>query len=186
MLTDQQIEQIKQDLKEVIFDIETQKFFESYNHLVAFMSNIKIWDETNFYVAINAVYGWMPRIIRIHDNVNECLDILNQQNKDFDFKKIERLAKTIDHSIVAVSKLLHFAYPNKYVIYDSRVEKFLKKIKFPFVKNKAENYLIYCQFCQELTCHPEIKAILSKKKFGTVTDLRKIEVSFYQNGGSNG
>lgn len=52
MLTDQQIEQIKEDLKEVIFDIETQKFFESYNHLVTFMSNIKIWDETNFYEAI--------------------------------------------------------------------------------------------------------------------------------------
>ena len=185
-MNEDQLGKIKDGLEAVVFSVETSKFFESYNHLVGFMSNIKVWKEQDFYVAINAVYGWMPRIIRIHPNGNnilDCLEILNQGTKEIDTKSIETLSKTIDNSLVAVSKLLHFTYPNEFAIYDSRVKNYLKSIGLPSFKEKGENYLQYCKLCKDLVSKPEIKQILSDEKFGKVSNLRKIEVFFYEEGG---
>ena len=77
---------------------------------------------------------------------------------------LDILKETLDHSLIGVSKLLHFINPEAFAIWDSKVYNYLmglpEKEKVSHYKTeKAESYLDYLDFCKELTQREEYEEI---------------------------
>lgn len=124
-----------QDVESIIKEMEESKLNEPYKQLLKFVGSYSARDDlqlADFYGLAHCVYGWMPRMLIFEDKLD--LQTLNQEWKTAekgmpecpDKKFYPELLKLCGNSIVGLSKLLHFAYPEEYAIIDSNVYKALK------------------------------------------------------------
>jgi len=140
----------------------------SYPHFLKYFEDKANIDEHNLIIGINFVYGWMPRTLKFHsDNFDDVLTILNKAKsgqQPLTKKDLNILKETLDHSLIGVSKLLHFINPEAFAIWDSKVYKYLTGEKTASHHNteKSESYLAYLKFCKELTERKEYENIHRK------------------------
>lgn len=158
-------------------------YFESYFEFLKYFQNLEKIDKHSMIIGVHFVYGWMPRIPRFQ-YISEALDILNYVKKGKDIKCEDYfvLIKSIDNSIVGVSKLLHFINPNQYPIFDGRIKSFFKTNKLskdiycPTQGKKDKEimqYLTYKTLCEEI-----IEMELFQKIFDAVSNAYPITANF--------
>ena len=173
------------------------------------------------------IYSWMPTILnfskgsdddeKANTHLKECIKALKFIKKEIagDFVKllnnpefytkdkechINTLTSFINNSIVGTSKFLHFSFPDKFPIWDSRVERatrFIKKDGKPelikdvkkndYQTNKVDNYIAYCKAVNELISkYPAFLKDIDGKLDGgkkETTPIRKIENALFIIGG---
>ena len=74
------------------------------------------------------VYGWMPRVVRIDPlHTSAAVDALgaalSATDTNYQFIPVKRISDCL-HSVVGASKLLHFANPDVFPIWDKNIEVF--------------------------------------------------------------
>lgn len=158
---------IKSDLKQLKSSSKGKSYFTSYPHFKAFFLdfNLKENREELLYQGANMVYGWMPTILDTQKNnkkysdlevkVVESIERLDDSFKDPKKEDLEIVAAFMNNSIVGASKLLHFIYPEKYPIWDSKIcGIIMNSVKSSYKVNKTENYMGYCKAIHNIISKP--------------------------------
>lgn len=157
------------------------RFFESRS------DNLK---EDDFVLAANFIYGWMPRILRLGANKGDWLKatkILSKARHQqiADTQELDLLRKLLGNSLVAASKILHFASPNLHPIWDRRVCRYLRKNISGAGVDSTNHLLRYFEICTEISSWLEVKKLLPsfQKNYGRLTTLcRAIELTMFVKG----
>lgn len=157
------------------------KFFESRGSKVT---------ADDFVIAANFIYGWMPKILKLGADKSDWLkaaEILkkarNQQIRESN--DLELLKTLLGNSLVAASKILHFANPNLHPIWDRRVCRYLRNCKSGNGVDSIVYLLEYFDVCEKISRWPEMKELLPsfQKNYGSMTTLfRAIELTMFING----
>lgn len=178
-------EQLYQGANELTLS-RNDSYIKSYPEFINYFKGIDNITEHNLVIASHFVYGWMPTIINlnIHDK-KLVLELLNKVKNDEVLTKeqLEELKKVINNSMVGLSKLLHFINPKYYVIWDSRIYRYLTDRKSQYGIGDASKYIQYIEGIKNIKSHPNYKSIhnLVVEKLGYDAEpTRIIELIMFQ------
>jgi len=146
------VEQIIRDEKQVRFEAG-DSYLVSYPEFVAYFANLGEISRHNLIIGANFIYGWMPRTLRFKSqDFPSAIATLNavKHGSAVGTRELILLQGLIDHSMVAVSKLLHFVRPDRYVIWDSNVCMYVNRAESPGLIQKPDNYLALLDNCHEI------------------------------------
>ena len=152
----QEIIKKNNDVKTLIKKIEPgtlgSSYIKSYESILDFFNDIQL-NENSLIQGAHMVYGWMPTILNINkhdlDTQNVILS-LKKIHKEIDEANLNVIRKFMNNSTVGASKLLHFMYPEKYPIWDSKIcEIITGKSHYQKIQN-IPFYINYCQAIQNL------------------------------------
>lgn len=186
----------RKDVKSIIEEMEKSKLNEPYMQLLKFVGGYSGRDDldlSDFYGLAHCVYGWMPRMLILEEKLD--LKTLKQEWKIAEKGILEchvekfypKLLKLCGNSIVGLSKLLHFAYPEKFAIIDSNVYKALKG-KDTSMPNGIEKriplYRNYMEWISEIHESNEVFGKIRKKakSLNELSKNRFIEFFLYNVG----
>lgn len=101
-------------------------YLRTYPALLTLASSAAVDDATRFLQLAAVVYGWMPRIVRVDpSHLDRAVTALRQAtaatNTNEAALQVAAVAACL-HSVVGASKLLHFANPELFPIWDRNVE----------------------------------------------------------------
>jgi len=181
-------------------------YINSYSSLIRFTQDIikrPASDATSTITALtHMVYGWMPTML---DNINyegiNFNDIFEELKSGRNID-ISGIAKLTNGSVVGASKLLHFVYPDKYPIFDSRVYRGVIrianviepkkssldiddfKITVPNLSKKDEFYQTYQEKLEIIARKKDLEKIkreLENKRYidKDASNIRALEVCLY-------
>jgi hypothetical protein len=144
------------DVKTLLEKIEPGTFgssyVKSYESIIDFFNDIQL-NENSLIQGAHMVYGWMPTILNITkhdlDTQNVLLSVKNI-SKEIDEANLIVLIKFMNNSNVGASKLLHFIYPEKYPIWDSKICEIITDKSYPQKVQNTLNYINYCEAIQNL------------------------------------
>lgn len=141
-------------------------------------------DLNDFIVATQFTYGWMPTINDMYGDPREAFDAFNQltragldiqQDEAQTLYLFQKLIPATNNSLVGASKLLHFACPERFAIWDSQVFRY-----FYAGKNMTSNqltqldrYLQYHSVLADLSEDQNMKQILESLQFHLTRALPK-------------
>ena len=149
-------------------------YYKSYPYFISFFINNNVIKSTEvLYQGANMVYGWMPTILDTQKNNKIYPDLVIQSIERLDVsftdpkkEDLEIVAAFMNNSIVGASKLLHFIYPEKYPIWDSKIcGIIMSSSKSSYKVNKTENYINYCKAIHNIISKPPENLKNFKKKF---------------------
>jgi hypothetical protein len=173
---------IKEAIKGIEKDVTTHK---SYKEFIRYFDNLKKIKERHLIISAHFTYGWMPTILTLHGELDECLDILHPAKTDEEIAQdqFEKVCHVINNSSVGASKLLHFINPMIYPIWDSRVCRFLEHPEH--LRRNKESYFQYMDCCKALVKeknfsleHKKIKDAVGYK----ISPIRAVELIMFYNG----
>lgn len=146
---------------------ENDSYIQTYPEFIKYFGKINSGEinEHNLIIASHFVYGWMPTIIHLNlEFKDEALSLLNavKDGHILNVNELEILKKTINNSLVGLSKLLHFINPRDYAIWDSRIFRYLTEKKSSYGIDKPQLYLEYLN---------GIKNISENKDYGKLHEL---------------
>lgn len=183
------IEEILEDSLNLNMDDRLESDIFSYFQFLEFFKNRTLISLHDFTIAAYFSYGWMPTILSL-DFINkdeDCKNIVEYMNmvkegKILNETQLETMKRVVNNSIIGVSKLLHFANPSVYPIWDSRVANYFG-IKSA---NKVKLYIEYQKFCRSLD-KEKVSKIHSNvveriASFKEATELRTLEFVFFNKG----
>jgi hypothetical protein len=180
-----------QDVESIIKEMGKSKLNEPYEKLLKFVGSYSGRDDldlSDFYGLAHCVYGWMPRMLIIKEELD--LKTLNKEWKSAkegirdcpDKEFYPEILKLCGNSIVGLSKLLHFAYPGEYAIIDSNVYKALKgkDTTMPYgIEKRIPMYRYYMKWISEIDENNEVLGKI-RKKTKALTELSKNRyIEFY-------
>jgi len=183
------LQQINVHLQNIHVDNNERTALFSYQELIAHFDGLKPLNVHNLIVGTHIVYGWMPKMLTLYiengqfENIVNILNNLNENNI-IQFDALVSLKEIINHSIVGVSKLLHFLYPSWYAIWDSRVYSSINGELNYYQFRKPQLYLDYLQNCRDVIEKNEFAIFHEQvnEKIGyTVSRMRAIEWVLYKN-----
>jgi len=161
-------------------------YLRSYIALAKFFSGHKAIGADEFIQGSHMVYAWMPTILKKleTENLSPVLAALNSAKSGhiLDISDLSLLKASINNSIVGASKLLHFANPALYPIWDSRVYKYITGGTSVYGLDKPERYLGYLHRLVEITessDYKNIHDIVSIQLPYEVTKMRTIELIMF-------
>jgi hypothetical protein len=171
----------------------------SYPHLVKAVNGQAI-DATVYVQITHMVYGWMPTVLKLRSSSSSTsrfaaeAAILERvrQGADVGDNDWAPLQKSINNSIVGLSKLLHFLRPDRYAIWDSKVYAYLRSVADPQWNRKVDHeqvnmlslYLDYMEAMRAFVAKPEFQPVHQHVNniYGyNVSALRAAEVLMYAN-----
>ena len=185
------IERIVLDEENVNFP-PGDSFLLSYREFVHYYKNLDTITSHNFVIGAHFTYGWMPRILKLHnaqENFPLVVDILNEvkSGRIIGSTELLTLRDTINNSLVGASKLLSFTNPNNYAIWDRRVYTYINgHAPHEYQIRDPANYLAYLSNCEELTKDEMFKPVhasMNEKIGYEVTPYRAVELVMFMNGG---
>ena len=127
-------------------------YVKSYESIIDFFNDIQL-NENSLIQGAHMVYGWMPTILNIakHDlDTQNVLLSVEKISKEIDEANLVVLIKFMNNSNVGASKLLHFIYPEKYPIWDSKICEIITDKSYPQKVQNTLNYINYCEAIQNL------------------------------------
>jgi hypothetical protein len=135
-------------------------------------------------IAANFAYGWMPTILKslAGDLTRTTHDL--QRARDGELlspAEIDNLAQSINGSMVGASKVLHFAAPSNYAIWDSRVASYLGAVPQRGHAGLTQ-YLTYNATCRLLASSSDSRVLTSEVRDVVrqeATTLRALELIMY-------
>ena len=144
------------DVKTLLEKIEPGTFgssyVKSYESIIDFFNDNQL-NENSLIQGAHMIYGWMPTILNItkHDlDTQNVLLSVEKISKEIDEANLIVLIKFMNNSNVGASKLLHFIYPEKYPIWDSKICKIITDKSYPQKVQNTINYINYCEAIQNL------------------------------------
>lgn len=152
----------------------------SYPEFLAYFRNAETLTRHHLIIGASFAYAWMPTILDFRSNRFELgVEYLERARarEELAIDQLSELAEIVNNSMVGASKLLHFAAPNHYAIWDSRVATYLGARVEGGVAG-AEQYYGYNHCCCVLAITPEATAIatrLSEQARCTLSPMRAIE-----------
>lgn len=201
---------LQKNLNEDNYNLDT-KYFKSYFEFIKYFERIDSIDYHSFVIGSYFSYGWMPTVLKNfdkNDNIKSIITILNKIKSNIEIKDEEYLllVKSINNSIVGVSKLLHFINPKQYPIFDSRIKNYFKqkglveniyKTNY-YNKNKPElkytkdiqQYKLFKSLCLDIISSSKFndiydKSIIKLHLNNRLTKIRVLENLFFYFGGNN-
>lgn len=110
----------------VVDELRAVTYLQTYPSIRAIVQGRVKIDLCLFHQLATAIYGWMPRVIRIDSPYLKSVlvainDALNIERESFSKVDIMSLANCL-HSLVGASKVLHFINPTVFPIWDRRIE----------------------------------------------------------------
>ena len=144
------------DVKTLLEKIDSEppgySYIKSYKCIEDFFK-VSIIDENSVIQGAHMVYGWMPTILNIckpdsdTQKVLVSLEKLSENPNDFD---LDIIKKFMNNSTVGASKLLHFKYPEKYPIWDSKICNIITEKSYHEKVQKITNYIQYYEAIHNL------------------------------------
>jgi len=177
--------QLKEEVRTFSISSDTS-YQESYKEFIQYFKKNKKITRHNLYISSHFVYGWMPTIINLKiEDEETILKLLNNARKPklLSEEELMILKKSINNSMVGLSKLLHFINPKQYPIWDRRVFRYLTKKKSSYGIDKPKIYLEYVSLVHEIARHKNYLKLHQKieKKIGyEVSPMRAIEVVLFE------
>jgi len=186
------VEQILDDERTVAFGDPDRSYLRAYREFVHFFAQLEIVEPHDLIIAAHFVYGWMPTILDLKAANRQDLELACgivdavRSGKRVEERELAFLKKMINNSIVGASKLLHFARPDVYAIWDSQVYKYVYRHKpYHYRVNKVPVYCAYLEMCHGLVREPGFVPAWEsiKHKLGyEVSALRALELVMYTHG----
>jgi hypothetical protein len=186
-----------------IFDLADQThinprepYLRAYPYLVDYFSELDI-GPSQVVRAAHMVYGWMPTILEMHWDQGDA-DLRASartlvkvcSGEDAAASELELLASVVNKSLVGASKLLHFAAPSRYPIWDSRVYRFVhEEAPYHYRLNDTDAFLAYVAQVRAITADPRMPKLLTsvESKLGyKVTPVRAVELIMFIHGANGG
>lgn len=134
------------------------------------------------------IYGWMPTMLRLKGAKEAVYSAVNDAKEGrLTEAALSACAKTLNNSLVGTTKLVHFANPEAYPIWDSRVYRALHGER-PYVY-RVENTGAYLEFLGWVKEMEQARGFANmKRRFETeagygVTSKRAAEAALYALGG---
>jgi hypothetical protein len=138
-------------------------------------------------IAANFAYGWMPTILdfvsRDFEKGAASLEMARTGGR-LSVDDLKGLAKIVNNSTVGASKLLHFAAPATYAIWDSNVAKYLRA-PIEGRDRGADQYMAYNNCVRRLSESSEageIAKMVSNKVRYDVGRMRALELVMFHEG----
>jgi hypothetical protein len=182
----------KEEIRSIIKKMEKSDLNKPYEELLKFVRSFSGRDDlelSDFYGLAHCVYGWMPRMLILKKELSPS--VLKEEwilaRRGYDKYKgigaFSEMLRMFNGSVVGLSKLLHFAHPDKCPIYDSNVYKALhSEEKADYWKDK-QAYNGYVEWIAQTkglnTLLVEIRKSKMFKNSSKYTDLRLIEFFLY-------
>lgn len=168
-------------------------FIITYPSLLKFFQERDTVSSSDFVIASHMVYGWMPTMLELYTPDPQvdlewasCLLTRIKTGNDITDAELGRLIKLVNNSLVGVSKLLHFAKPDKFSIWDSRVYRyFYQENPYHNRVNDISKYRSFLDNLSEIINDKWFKrfynSVIDKMGY-EVTPIRAIEVIMFLNG----
>jgi hypothetical protein len=138
-------------------------------------------------IAANFAYGWMPTILDfVSRDFEKGVAYLERARtgERLSVSELKGLAKIVNNSTVGASKLLHFACPAGYAIWDSNVAKYLGA-RIEYTDRGAEQYAAYNDCIRRLSESSEAaeiaKAVSTRVGYDVGT-MRALELVMFHAG----
>jgi hypothetical protein len=191
-------------IKEIINDAEIKSgllkltsskgnsYFTSYPYFIRFFkkfnkefSNKKDIEEL-LYQGANMVYGWMPTILDTqkkkdhYKGIDKVYSSIVSLDDPIDQEHLKVVSSFMNNSIVGASKLLHFIYPEKYPIWDSKICGHILGSKGASSQvKKIENYIDYCKAIHNIISKPPENLKNFKKNNPEISYVRASELILF-------
>jgi hypothetical protein len=163
-------------------------FLRAYPEFLRYFRDVATIETHHLIIAANFTYGWMPTMLRFKsERFDEAAAVLNnaKAGKPLGDDEILCLKRLTNNSLVGTSKLLHFANPHHYAIWDSRVYQYLHGNFSLYQLHRLVNYRAYLETCCGITEHrafPLVHQSINAKVGYDVTPMRAVELVMYMNG----
>jgi hypothetical protein len=178
-------------LAESIRVAEGDSYILAYPHLVSYFASKEVFTEEDFVCGSHMVYGWMPTILELFPEspnigLSQAAALLSTAKRDGKLTdtELDQLANVTNNSLVGASKLLHFASPDNFAIWDSKIYTFLfRKKPHHYQVRLVENYRSYHRKLSELVADsrfPGLHASVNKAVGYEVSRLRALELVMFQ------
>ncbi len=166
---------------------ENDSYVNSYPVFLDYFKQLDYIEKEHLIISSHFVYGWMPKVLQLDLNKEgEVLKLLNlvKGGQVLIDEEIEVLKKSINNSLVGLSKLLHFIIPNHYAIWDSRVLRYTTEQKSIYGIDKVKNYQEYLERINDLKQSNELTPLFSKVqsyfKNYHISEIRAIELVMFE------
>lgn len=175
-------QQFKQDAVDLIDKLDTlaDGYSDKSGLHISYQSFLRFFRERNntlslddFIIATQFTYGWMPTINDMYGDPREAFTAFNhliengfdiQADRKETRRLLEQLIPATNNSLVGASKLLHFACPDRYAIWDSQVFRYFYpgKNMASIQLTQLDRYLQYHDLLAELSADVAVTQILSQ------------------------
>ncbi len=164
----------------------------SYPAIRAFFEPQAAFTIPDFICGAHMVYGWMPTALDLYPNLPSIglqrgAELLTKAKAEgtLSDEEIGRLAQLVNNSVVGASKLLHFAAPCSFAIWDSRIYRFLfRQPAHHYRVNDVQAYRTYLSKLGQLRQDPRFPAFhtsVNAKLGYAVSALRALELVMFLN-----
>jgi len=125
-------------------------YLRTYRTLVDLAATLVDSPHQRFLQVATAAYGWMPRIVRMDpDYLDRAVEAFTEASRasraDIRESTIEAVSDCL-HSVVGASKVLHFANPDVYPIWDSKVQRVWRQSEpSQDYMSRPSNYITYAE-----------------------------------------
>lgn len=159
------------DLESLFLNIEPGTFgssyVQSYKSIKGFFNHFAL-NEDSLIQGSHMVYGWMPTILNITKyelDTKNVVSILKGMSIEINETSLNVISNFMNNSVVGASKLLHFIYPEKYPIWDSKICEIITTKSYHQKVQNTQNYLMYFDAIQNLIVEDHGNLKKFKKKF---------------------
>ncbi|MCG1036874.1 hypothetical protein [Polaribacter sargassicola] len=167
---------------------ENDSYIQTYTEFIKYFDKINTGEinEHNLVIASHFVYGWMPTIIHLDlEQKDKVLFLLNavKSGHILTVKELEILKKSINNSLVGVSKLLHFINPRDYAIWDSRIYRYLTEKKSSYGIDKPQLYLDFLNGIKNIAENKDYRKLhdlISRNFDYDIYPTRVIEITMFE------
>ncbi len=170
---------------------ENDSYIKIYPELITYFEKLEKISEHSLIIGSHFVYGWMPTIIHLNlEEKEKAIFLLNavKNERILDFSELEILKKTINNSLVGLSKLLHFINPKNYAIWDSRIYRYITEKKSQYGIGNVENYIKYLNGIETISKnekYEQLHSIISEKFEYNIFPTRVIEIVMFETDRNN-
>ena len=176
---------------EPLTQIIRNSYILSYPYLVGYFEK-DVFSVADVVRGAHMVYGWMPTILELNPDMaaggfGEAARVVTQARSTgiISDRDLTVLSEVINNSLVGASKLLHFAAPHHFAIWDSNTYSFVfGERPHAYRLNKVDSYRAYLKKLTDLQSDSRFKSFhesVNTKIGYDVSPLRALELVMYVN-----
>jgi hypothetical protein len=159
-------------------------YLRTYPALLSIARQSEADDRTKFLQLATVAYGWMPRIVRLDPvHLDSAIEAFTRAQAATEVSwnqvSIEHVAACL-HSVVGASKLLHFANPEVFPIWDRNVERISCGTEpSQYHMDQLTNYVSYAGQVHELRQAAAFHAFFDEFTHAYKERLDRLEITRY-------
>jgi len=138
--------------------VKTNSYLRSYRAFITYCASRVPLTVDDLIIATHFTYGWMPTKLDLYfddaeTDLGEVTTLINQVRArgTVTAAELHKLRAVINHSLVGTSKVLHFANPQAFPIWDTKVYAYLTGQRpYAYRVEQIPVYLEYVRLCEML------------------------------------